>query len=335
MVPAAAVSAFVMHGGGYDGPPQLTPATALTQWELDPLVISLLVLTAGLYLWGVVRLRRAGHAWPVGRTLAFVVGGVGSGALATVSFLGAYDGTLFSDHMVQHMILSMVTPIFLALGAPVTLALRTLPRGGRKVVLAVVHSRVARVLTFPVVAGTIFVLTPFVLYFTTGFYEATLRNEWLHDVTHLHFVVTGMLFFVPLLGIDPVPNRMPHVIRLLSAFVILPFHAFLGIAIMSRTTVIAGGYYAELHRIWGASPLSDQHTAGGILWASGDLVGLLIFAAFFVQWMRADERAAARADRWADRRAAQVAGGEAVVDDELAAYNAYLASLAARDAGPA
>ena len=126
----------------------------------------------------------------------------------------------------------MIAPVFLALGAPITLALRTLPPGGRGRLLAVLHSRVARVLTFPVVAGVIFVANPFALYLT-GWYEATLRNPLLHDLNHLHFVLVGCLWFWPILGLDPMPNRLPYPLRLLAVFATMPFHAFLGVAIMS------------------------------------------------------------------------------------------------------
>src|SRR2546421_12598232 len=119
--------------------------------------------------------------------------------------------------MVQHMVLSMVAPIFLALGAPVTLALRTLPRGPRRVLLAVVHSRVAGVLAFPLVAFGLFVATPFALYFT-GLYRLTLANQFLHELIHLHFVAVGCLFFWPLLGVDPLPGRWPYPGRALLMF---------------------------------------------------------------------------------------------------------------------
>ena len=117
-------------------------------------------MTAGLYLWGVLRLHRRGDRWPVGRTLSFVVVGMGSATLATVSGLAVYDDTLLSVHMVQHMILAMVVPLAMALGAPITLALRTLPRRPRRWLLVVLHSRVAKVLTFPPLTFTLFVLTP-------------------------------------------------------------------------------------------------------------------------------------------------------------------------------
>ncbi|MEO7979341.1 MAG: cytochrome c oxidase assembly protein, partial [Sporichthyaceae bacterium] len=225
---------------------------------------------------------------------------LGSFLLMTTSALAVYDTTLFWVHMVQHMVLAMLTPVFLALGAPVSLALRTLPRRGRRVVLSLLHSRVAKVLTFPVVAGALFVANPFALYLT-GLYEQTLRHPWLHDLNHLHFVVLGCLWFWPILGLDPMPNWVPYPMRLLAVFATMPFHAFLGVAILSQTTLIAGDWYTAVDRHWGLTPLADQHWGGGLLWASGDLVALLVLAVLFVQWSQASEREGRREDRRLDR----------------------------------
>src|SRR5690349_4038141 len=133
-------------------PPPFSVARIFTEIRLTSLIALFLLIAAALYLYGVHRLRQRGDHWPGGRTAAFLAGGLGSIAAVTVTGIEAYDTTLLSVHMIQHMVLSMVGPIFLALGAPMTLALRTLPKQGRKTVLAVVHSRFARVLTFPLVA---------------------------------------------------------------------------------------------------------------------------------------------------------------------------------------
>jgi putative copper resistance protein D len=294
-----------------------------TAWSFAPVPVLAVVISLTIYLYGVHRMGVAGNRWPRNRTFAFCWGMVLI-LLAVASPLETYDTTLLSVHMVQHMLLAMVAPVFLALGAPVTLALRTLPAGGRRVLLSVVHSRVAQALTFPVVAGAIFIANPFVLYFS-GLYEQTLRHPWLHDLNHLHFVLVGLLWYVPLLGIDPVRRRPEYPFRVIAAFMTLPFHAWLGVAIMSMNTLIAGDWYTAQHRTWGASPLSDQHTAGGILWTSGDLFGLIVFAALFVQWMHASEREAKRVDRQLDRQEAEEA--------RRLALNEALARAAARETG--
>lgn len=280
--------------------PPLTAARLLTEWEPAVLPLAGVAVVAGLYLYGVHRLRRRGDVWSRWRTFLFVGLGLGSALLATTSALAVYDTTLLWVHMVQHMLLGMVTPVLLALGAPVTLALRVLPQRWRALVLEVLHSRVARVLTFPVVAGAIFVASPVALYLT-GWYEATLRNPVLHDLNHLHFVLVGCLWFWPILGLDPMPLRLPYPMRLIAVFVTMPFHAFLGVTIMGSSTIIARDHYVGLGRTWGPSVAKDQEIAGGVLWAAGDLVALLVLGALFVQWARASEREAVREDRRLDR----------------------------------
>ena len=273
-----------------------------TQWELSPILFVLLVWAAGLYLYGVWRLHERGDRWPIGRTLAFVVGGMGSFFFATSSGLAVYDTTLLSVHMVQHMVLSMVVPVFCALGAPVTLALRTLPRRPRGVLLRVLHSRVARVLTFPPLTLALFVISPWALYFT-GWYDATLHSTFLHELMHLHLVVVGALFFTPIVGVDPVPGRVGYPFRLLMLVLTLPFHAFLGVTIMAQTRLIGHDWYPSLHASmpWLPNPLDDQNLAGGILWGSGDLIAISVFGVLFVQWVRSSMAEARREDRRLDR----------------------------------
>jgi cytochrome c oxidase assembly factor CtaG len=285
--------------------PPFTPAEIFTQVHVASLVSLLLLVSAALYIYGVVRLRQRGHHWPPGRTIAFVLGGIGSIAAVTVTGIGAYDDTLLSIHMVQHMVLSMVGPIFLALGAPVTLALRTMRKHPRKVLLDFLHSRVIRVLTFPLVSFGIFIANPFILYFTK-LYPLTLQHEWLHEVIHVHFIVTGCLFFWPLLGLDPLPNRWPYPARALLMVLSVPFHTVLGLTIMQSKTLIAGSYYPDLHLAW-SNPWNDQVVAGGILWAGGELVSVTMLGILIIQWIRQSEREAKRIDRALDRAEAAAA----------------------------
>ena len=299
-------STFLAHGGVL---PEFGPLSVLTETRLSPVPLLLVLLPAAAYLYGVRKLRRRGDAWPVARTLSFLVGGLGIIALATMSGLAAYDLSLFSVHMVQHMLLSMVATVFLALGAPVTLALRTLPKRPRGLLLGVLHSRVAAVISFPLVPWLLFVASPFALYFS-GWYAATLDSTVLHELLHLHFLVVGSLFFWPLLGIDPVPGRSGHPFRLLLVAATLPFHAFLGVAIMSVEPdgrgLLAGEHYLPLHGL--AESVYQQQLGGGLLWASGDIVGLLFLAVLLTQWMRASEREAEREDRRLDRLDARTGG---------------------------
>jgi putative copper resistance protein D len=276
----------------------------VTAWELAPVPLVVTVWAVGLYLLGVRTLRRRGDAWPVGRTVMFAGVGMGAFYVATSSGLAAYDTTLLSVHMVQHMVLSMLVPLALALGAPVTLALRTLPPRPRRWLLAVLHSRVAKVLSFPPLTLALYVVSPWALYFS-GWYDATLAHAWLHELMHLHLVVVGTLFFWPIVGLDPVPGRVGYPFRMLLVVLTLPFHAFLGVTIMGQDTLLGGDHYEALRRLpgygWLPDALDDQHLAGGLLWSSGDLVGLLLFGVLFAQWVRASIKEAAREDRRLDR----------------------------------
>ncbi len=304
MVQLAEMPLPLAAGGDNDLPP-FTAAVIFTEINLTSLVGLFLLVAGALYGYGVHRLRRRGDHWPPGRTVAFVVGGLGSIAAVSVTGIEAYDTKLISVHMVQHMVLSMVGPIFLALGAPVTLALRTLPADARRTLLAVLHSRVARVLTFPLVAFGIFVANPFVLYFT-GLYRQTLEHAWLHEFIHVHFIVTGCLFFWPLLGLDPLPNRWPYPGRALLMVLSVPFHTVLGLTIMQSRTLLAGDYYPNLQLSW-ADPWDDQVTAGGVLWAGGEIVSVTMLGILVLQWIRQSEREARRVDRQLDREEAAAA----------------------------
>lgn len=299
--------------------PRFTLGRLLTDWGIDPIPFVVMVWAIGLYLVGVAVMRRRGDRWPLGRTLAFVVLGMGSFGVATMSGLGIYDTTLLSVHMVQHMVLSMVVPLALALGAPVTLALRTLPAAPRRWLLAVLHSRVAKVLAFPPLAFALYVLSPWALYFSP-WYDASLSSSYVHQMMHIHLVLVGTLFFWPLMGVDPVPGRVSHPFRVLLTLMTLPFHAFLGVTIMGQSRLIGAEHYLALREgpmgAWLPPVLDDQHLAGGILWGSGDLIALVFFGVLFVQWVRSSMKEAEREDRRLDllearERAAAARAGDA------------------------
>jgi cytochrome c oxidase assembly factor CtaG len=283
--------------------PRFTFGTVFTEWSLAPIPFVITIWAAGLYLYGVHRLHRRGDRWPVGRTVSFVALGLGAFYFATASGLGTYDLTLLSVHMVQHMILAMLVPMALALGAPVTLALRTLSPRPRRWLLAALHSWPAKVLTFPPLTLLLYVVSPWALYFS-GWYDATLHSTYLHEVMHLHLVLVGSLFFWPIIGVDPIPGRVSYPFRMLLVVLTLPFHAFLGVTVMGETDLIGGSWYPDLHNgpmgAWLPKPIDDQHLAGGILWGSGDLVALALFGVLFTQWVRSSLKEAKREDRRLD-----------------------------------
>ncbi|GAA4582651.1 cytochrome c oxidase assembly protein [Planotetraspora phitsanulokensis] len=319
---------------GYLMPPPVSLANLVTLWWFDLFFAAIAVTLAGLYAVGVVRLRRRGDSWPWGRVVLWFTGVVIL-VLATQSGIARYAPVLFSVHMTEHMILSMLVPIFLVLGAPVTLALRALKpaarrgdRGPREWITVILHSRVMKVVAHPAIATAIFIVSTYALYFTPLFASA-MEEHIGHIAMTLHFLLSGCLFFYVIIGVDPGPHKLPHVARLVLLLVTMPFHAFFGVALMSMGTVLASDWYDQLGRTWGASSLSDQVTGGGIAWSFGEVPTIIVLLALAIQWWRDDDRMARREDRRADAVAAKTGGtGNA----ELDAYNDYLAKLNQRDA---
>jgi cytochrome c oxidase assembly factor CtaG/uncharacterized membrane protein len=311
----------VVIGYDLDGPPTL--ARLAFDWRFDLIFGTAAVAMAVLYAVGVRRMRRRGDAWATGRTVSWMAG-CALLLIATSSGIGKYSPAMFSVHMGEHMMLAMLVPILLVLGAPVTLALRTLPPAGRtgppgprEWILAAVHSPIARWLSHPLVSLPLFVGSYYALYFS-GLFAVALTQHWAHVLMNVHFLLVGGLFFWPLIGVDPAPRRLPPAARLGIIFASVPFHAFFGVALMSSNSLIGGDFYRTLSLPWLADPLRDQQLGGGLAWASGELPLLLVVIALLVQWSRQDERSARRDDRRAD------ADGDA----DLGAYNAMLRRLA-------
>jgi cytochrome c oxidase assembly factor CtaG len=290
----------VLLAHGASGPlPPLTGWRYVTTWLIEPTVVGLLIGVVALYGLGVRVLRARGDSWSNLRFLWWLLGLLLI-FVATSSALGVYDDTLFSVHAVQHMFLQMVAPVLLALGAPMTLALRTLPLRARQMILAVIHTRIVSLLAHPGIAFSLFSVSQFVLYYSP-LYEATLRNEWLHNASHFHFVAVGFLFFWSLLAIDPVPHRPQFTLKYFFVIGLAPMHVVLGLPIMMGDRLFAPSYYLELGRTWGPSLLEDQQLGGAILWGFGDISAGVLVAAFAAQWYRSDEREARRVDRALDR----------------------------------
>lgn len=325
--PVGTVLLLPLHAKPDDEIIPLTGWRYLTAWEFPLWAVIPIVLSALLYLRGVQVLRRRGDAWPLERTIMFVVLGCGTLLIAVCSFLGVYDTVLFWPHMVQHMLLNMIAPVFLVSGAPVTLALRTLPKKWRAVLLAVLHSTFAKVVMFPPLTVFLMGMTPVALYMTP-WYDLTLHNSFAHDSLHAWMVVTGCLFFSTLLTVDPVPIRMPYPVRIILFMLTMPFHAFLGVTIMGRETLIAEQWYVSFDRSWGLSPLRDQNWAGALLWATGDLTMFFAMVTIFIQWVRESNREAKRMDRLADRLEAKAAeAGPVVTGSSAGGYDDHSEDL--------
>ncbi len=277
----------------------------VTDWSLDVTFPFVLVLGAA-YVIGVRRLHSRGRSWPATRTTAFL-SGLAVVLVATESGVAAYDRVLYSLHVVQHVLLGMVAPLLLVLGAPITLALQAGSRTSQRRILRVLRSTPAQVLTHPLTAWLLFGTSIVTLYFTP-LYELSLRNGWFHVATHAYFLLAGCLFLAHVVGLDPIPHALGYGARLLYVLVLLPFHTFVGVALLTMNTVIAAGWYDQVERRWGASPLADQRTGAGILWIAGELFGLLCIGIVAYQWMSAEEREAARHDRRLDLEAAASQG---------------------------
>lgn len=276
-----------------------TATRLLGDWVFDPTALMAVLVAAVVYAGGVRRLRARGRRWPARRSASFAAG------LATIAFalqsgLARYDTTAFSVHATQHLLLTMVAPPMLALGAPLTLALQASRRATKRALLSVLHSPPLRALTHPLVVWSLFTASLYGLYFSPLF-ELSLNRAWAHVATHAHLIGVGALFWWVVVGLDPAPRRLSHPARMLYVFLMLPFHAFLGIAVMSSNELLAPALAGAA--AWGGIPLADQRTGGGILWAAGDLIAVISLLALMSSWMNYETRQTARRERFDDARA--------------------------------
>ena len=328
--PPVSSSNDVVEAIGAKMPETPTISRLLFEYEPDGLFLSLLLLAVALYIKGVVVLTRRGDKWPIGRTIAFAFG-ISAVDYAVNGGLGVYAQVAFSFHMISHMVLATLAPIGIVLGAPITLALRTLPigrtqeeRGVRGFAIAILHSRYSRIVTHPVSALIIFEASLFALYFTNLF-NWLMSYHFGHFFMGLHFLLSGILLFFVIIGVDPTPQKRPFILRIAILFVAISIHAFFSVALMSSSQLVDGGYFAEIARPWWPDFLADQRMGASIGWAMGEIPILLALIATFIQWIRADERDAVRIER-NSTRAHQ--SGE---PDQLDKYNQYLSSLNKRD----
>ena len=307
---------------GISMPQPPTLSRVFFEYEANGLILGLLVFATALYIRGVIALSRRGDKWPVGRTISFAIG-ISFLDYATSGGLGLYAHFSFQYHMIAHMVLSMIAPIAIILSAPITLALRTLPigrdkeeRGIRGLLINFLHSKPTSIWTHPLVALAIFDGSLFALYFTPLFGNL-MTGHFGHLIMDLHFIAAGLLFFHVIVGIDPNPRKVHHLVRVVILLAAMSIHAFFSIALMSANDLIDGGYYQLLDRPWSTDLLSDQKVGAAIGWAMGEIPIVAALIATFIQWMRSDAREAKRADK----RSAT----------DLAEYNAYLEKLASRE----
>jgi putative copper resistance protein D len=287
----------------------LAPPTYLRvagAWSFEPLVLVPVVVAGWLYFQGVARVRRRfpKNLWPRHRTGWFVAG-LATIVVALESPIDVYAGVLLWVHMVQHLLLTFVAAPMLVASAPVTLALRSLSPSGkpRRTIQRAVHSWPVRFLTNPIVAWVLFAGVMAGAHFS-ALYQLSLVHPLVHDLEHALFLVSALLFWYPVVAVDPTTWRMPHPLRLLYVILAGPVNTFIALAIYSANSVLYP-YYASIERSWGPTPLSDQQMAGAIMWVVGDISLLIAVVLVAVGWMRQDLLEAERIDRRLDEEAAR------------------------------
>jgi putative copper resistance protein D len=291
---------------GFNFPPAPSVKNYVLGWYPDWFILSVALIGAALYVVGLVRLRQSGITWPALRTASFLIG---VSILIWVSCAGIskYAMISFSAHMIQHMVLAMIVPIFLVLGAPITLALRALPAGtgqdsrnARAWIISLLHSKYSQVVTNPLLVLLIFIVSLYGIYFTSAF-AGLMSSHIGHIAMEVHFLITGILFSFLVIGVDPAPRRLPHWAKLILVLVALSVHAFFALAIMQSTTPIGDTWYSQVQPPWLTNQLDVTYTGGGIAWAIGELPTLMLLIIVAVQWSRDDARTAKQVDRAADR----------------------------------
>jgi len=302
-------------------PPELTWATYVTAWRIDPIWLAVCGFGIFFYIAGARRLRRRGDDWPVLRTLSWTAGLVLLFWI-TNGGINAYEHVLFSQHMLGHMALGMVIPLLLVPAAPVTLAMRAIEKrpdsswGAREWILVAVHSRFAQVISNPIFATINFVGSLWFFYYT-GILRWAITNHIGHEWMIVHFLLAGYLFVQSLIGIDPGVKRLPYPFRLVQLLIAMTVHAFFGLTIMSGQALLLADWYGAMGRTWGPTPLEDQAAGGAIAWSVGEIPNAILAVVIAIQWSRNDSKVARRLDRQADR----------TDDAELEAYNAMLRTM--------
>ncbi len=275
--------------------PDVSVHTLLTGWQTGPLHLVALAIEVALVVWYVVSVRRLaarGRSWPPSRTASFL-SGMALLIIALQSGLAAYGDQVFWMYVIQHLLLMNFAPILFALSAPVTLALQSSSRPTQNVLLAVLHNPVVELLTSPVVV-VIATYATMLVYFLSPFYNFSLEHPWVHDLTYVHFLVTGYIFWWLIIGRDPSRWRLSHPAKLGLLAIGIPVNAILGVSLTGATASIAPHFHS----------LGDTHVGGSILWVMGELISLITMGIVLYQCMQYEERAAVRADRRSDAAAA-------------------------------
>jgi cytochrome c oxidase assembly factor CtaG len=284
------------HGGTVPTEPP-DALTYLTVWTGDPLVWLPAIVALLLWRAGVGRVARDHPSHPVARrrSVAWLLG-VLTVVVALDGGVERYDTTLFWDHMVQHMLLTLVAPVLLLYAGPITMLLQaSSPDTRRRWILPVLHSRIVRFFAFPVVSWLLFAFVMWGSHFSPLF-DASLENQWVHRFEHALFLGSALLFWWPVIGPDPSPWRMAPAVKVMYVGLQMPQNTFLALAIYMASTPLYH-HYATTIRTWGPTALEDQQAAGGIMWLGGDLAFLTMLILLVFAWMRDEERRTIGEDR--------------------------------------
>ncbi len=306
----AGLAAVAMPGlaaaHGAAAPPPEFPSVLLA-WTFEPLSVVAVAVGVIGYWWLV---RRVAHRHPRNRVPVmrhwFWYGGMAAIAAALLSPIETYSGTLLTVHMLQHLLLQFVAAPLLLLAAPVTLLLRAVGPDARRRLLVVLHSRALRIVTFPLIGWFLFAAVNWGWHLAGdgAVYDYALEVEWVHWLEHGMLFGAALLFWLPVVAVDPVPWRLAYPVRLFYLFLAMPQNSFLGVAIMNASEVLYP-HYANIVRDWGPDPLVDQQAAGTLMWAWGDLTFVLAMFLVVVAWVRQDERRNARQEARDDAEAAR------------------------------
>jgi putative copper resistance protein D len=312
----ATAATVAAHGPVPAEPP--SPGSLLLGWTFEPVPTLGIAVAALWWSWAVRRVntQHPANPVPVRRSVAFAAG-LTALAFALLSGIDRYDTTLFSVHMVQHVLLTLVAAPLIALAAPITLVLRLVsPATRRRWILPILHSRLMRVFAFPVVAWVIFAVVMWVSHFSPLF-DAALEDPLIHDLEHALFLGSALLFWWPAVALDPASRRMPHPARVMYVFLQMTQNTLLAVVLLNVGAVLYP-HYATIVRAWGPSALEDQGTAAGIMWLAGDAIFLVAILAIVAGWMRADARDADRTDRRAAVEMADIRVRERLLAERLA-----------------
>lgn len=271
----------------------------LSEFTFDPVPITMMVVAAVAYLAGVRALSSAEpeQRWHLRRTVAFFAGLVVT-FVAVESFIGIYDGVLFYDHMIQHLLLIMIAGPLFAMGAPIELLERSTSGRVHAVIKRCLDSRLSEVIGHPIFGFVSYAVVIPVTHLTS-FYNYTLENETVHNMEHLLYLVVGYLFWRPVVAIEPSRHRLHPGLRLLYISAAVPVDTFTGLALTATTHEIFPAYL-QMHRTWGPSLLTDLHIGGAIMWVGGDTIMLLAMIPVAIVWIHHEERLAEEADRRLD-----------------------------------